>query len=107
MLIRVSMEGERDDIQFYFGRTFRTLFRTERDMTRQITDKVRSELFTQIDVIHGLILSLAICVYSPYFIPRRAQEYSLERKYIIISNESIQPYGFDWNTACWGSNIGP
>lgn len=40
LLIRVSMEGERDDIQFYFGRTFRTLFRTERDMTRQITDKL-------------------------------------------------------------------
>ena len=40
LLIRVSMEGERDDIQFYFGRTFRALFRTERDMTRQITDKV-------------------------------------------------------------------
>jgi hypothetical protein len=34
------MEGERDDIQFYFGRTFRTLKRTERDMTRKITDKL-------------------------------------------------------------------
>lgn len=40
LLLRVSMEGERDDIQFYFGRAFRTLKRTERDMTRQITDKV-------------------------------------------------------------------
>lgn len=38
--LRVSMEGERDDIQFYFGRAFRTLKRTERDMTRTITDKV-------------------------------------------------------------------
>lgn len=34
------MEGERDDIQFYFGRTFRTLKRTAGDMTRQITDKL-------------------------------------------------------------------
>ncbi len=40
LLLRVSMEGERDDIQFYFGRTFRTLKRTERDMTRKITDKL-------------------------------------------------------------------
>jgi hypothetical protein len=40
LLLRVSMEGERDDIQFYFGKAFRTLKRTERDMTRRITDKV-------------------------------------------------------------------
>lgn len=40
ILLRVSMEGERDDIQFYFGKAFRTLKRTERDMTRSITDKV-------------------------------------------------------------------
>ncbi len=40
ILLRVSMEGERDDIQFYFGKAFRTLKRTERDMTRTITDKV-------------------------------------------------------------------
>ncbi|KAF3939879.1 hypothetical protein ABW19_dt0208749 [Dactylella cylindrospora] len=39
LLLKVSMEGERDDIQFYFGRTFRTLKRTEREMARQITDK--------------------------------------------------------------------
>lgn len=44
LLLRVSMEGERDDIQFYFGKAFRTLKRTERDMTRQITDKVRRRL---------------------------------------------------------------
>jgi Ca2+-dependent lipid-binding protein len=40
LLLRVSMEGERDDIRFYFGKAFRTLKRTERDMTRKITDKV-------------------------------------------------------------------
>ncbi|KAL8735320.1 MAG: hypothetical protein Q9166_000865 [cf. Caloplaca sp. 2 TL-2023] len=40
ILLRVSMEGERDDIQFYFGKAFRTLKRTERDMTRIITDKL-------------------------------------------------------------------
>ncbi|KAH6671404.1 hypothetical protein B0J14DRAFT_544592 [Halenospora varia] len=40
LLLRVSMEGERDDIQFYFGKAFRLLKRTERDMTRLITDKL-------------------------------------------------------------------
>ncbi|TVY53339.1 Uncharacterized protein LCER1_G007024 [Lachnellula cervina] len=40
LLLRVSMEGERDDIQFYFGKAFRLLKRTERDMTRMITDKL-------------------------------------------------------------------
>lgn len=40
ILLRVNMEGERDDIQFYFGKAFRSLKRTEREMTRKITDKV-------------------------------------------------------------------
>ncbi|KAI1003854.1 hypothetical protein K3495_g4356 [Podosphaera aphanis] len=40
LLLRVSMEGERDDIQFYLGKSFRLLKRTERDMTRMITDKL-------------------------------------------------------------------
>lgn len=40
VLVRVSMEGERDDIQFYFGKAFRALQRTQRDMTRNITDKL-------------------------------------------------------------------
>ncbi|KIW08975.1 uncharacterized protein PV09_00883 [Verruconis gallopava] len=42
LLLRVGMEGERDDIQFYFGKAFRHLKRTERDMTRKITDKLSS-----------------------------------------------------------------
>ena len=41
LLLRVSMEGEKDDIQFYFGRAFRSLKRAENDMTRIIVDKVR------------------------------------------------------------------
>ncbi|KAI9759463.1 MAG: hypothetical protein M4579_002303 [Chaenotheca gracillima] len=40
LLLRVNMEGERDDILFYYGKAFRTLKRTERDMTRIITDKL-------------------------------------------------------------------
>jgi len=41
LLLRVSMEGEKDDIQFHFGKAFRHLKRTERNMVRKITDKVR------------------------------------------------------------------
>jgi Ca2+-dependent lipid-binding protein len=44
LLIRVSMEGERDDIQFHFGKAFRHLKRTERDMVRKITEKVCDEI---------------------------------------------------------------
>lgn len=40
-LLRVSMEGEKDDSQFYFGRAFRSLKRAETDMVRSIVDKVR------------------------------------------------------------------
>lgn len=39
LLMRVSMEGEKDGIQFYLAKSFRLLKRTERDMTRIITDK--------------------------------------------------------------------
>ena len=42
LLLRISMEGEKDDIQFYFGRAFRSLKRAENDMTRTMVDKVRS-----------------------------------------------------------------
>lgn len=42
VLLRISMEGERDDIQFQFGRAFRWLKRTESDMVRMFVDKVQS-----------------------------------------------------------------
>ncbi|KAK4648190.1 uncharacterized protein QC761_107840 [Podospora bellae-mahoneyi] len=40
ILFRVTMEGERDDIQFHFGKAFRHLKRTERDMVRKVTSKL-------------------------------------------------------------------
>jgi Ca2+-dependent lipid-binding protein len=58
LLLRVSMEGERDDIQFYFGKSFRTLKRTERDMTRKITDKVCARM-------HHKLADFANCASSP------------------------------------------
>lgn len=41
LLLRISMEGEKDDIQFFFGRAFRSLKRCEGDMVRIFIDKVR------------------------------------------------------------------
>ncbi len=40
LLLRVSMEGDRDDILFHFGRAFRSLKRAESDMIRIIVDKM-------------------------------------------------------------------
>jgi len=40
ILLRISMEGEQDDIQFYFGRAFRSLKRCEGDMVRIFVDKM-------------------------------------------------------------------
>lgn len=40
ILIRISMEGEKDDLQFFFGRAFRSLKRAESDMVRVFIDKV-------------------------------------------------------------------
>lgn len=45
ILVRVSMEGEKDDIQFYFGRAFRSLKRAEADMLRIFIDKARIYFF--------------------------------------------------------------
>jgi hypothetical protein len=40
ILLRVSMEGEKDDVLFFFGRAFRSLKRAEGDMVRIFIDKV-------------------------------------------------------------------
>ncbi|THH29980.1 hypothetical protein EUX98_g4219 [Antrodiella citrinella] len=40
ILLRVSMEGEKDDPQFYFGCAFRSLKRAESDMVRVFIDKI-------------------------------------------------------------------
>ncbi|PHH60393.1 hypothetical protein CDD81_1706 [Ophiocordyceps australis] len=44
LLVRVSMEGERDDMQFHFGKAFRHVKRTQRDMVRSITDKLTAHI---------------------------------------------------------------
>lgn len=47
ILLRISMEGEKDEIGFYFGRAFRSLKRAENEMVRIFVDKV-SAVFTRI-----------------------------------------------------------
>jgi hypothetical protein len=57
LLIRVSMEGERDDIQFHFGKAFRHLKRTERDMVRKVTDKLTAQINATLshETLRGLL----------------------------------------------------
>lgn len=40
ILLRISMEGEKDDIEFYFGRAFRSLKRAGSEMLRIFVDKM-------------------------------------------------------------------
>ncbi|TWU76884.1 hypothetical protein ED733_006568 [Metarhizium rileyi] len=55
LLVRVSMEGERDDIEFHFGKAFRHLKRTERDMlTQQINDTLSLETLRSLLGIGGI-----------------------------------------------------
>jgi hypothetical protein len=56
ILLRVSMEGEKDDIQFYFGRAFRSLKRSEGDMVRIFIDKVRRATQINVKVIRRLFM---------------------------------------------------
>ncbi|EAQ93233.1 hypothetical protein CHGG_01468 [Chaetomium globosum CBS 148.51] len=57
ILIRASMEGERDDIQFHFAKAFRHLKRTERDMVRAVTSKLSMHinLLLSRDSLRGLL----------------------------------------------------
>ena len=89
LLLRVSMEGERDDIQFYFGKAFRTLKRTERDMTRKITDKVSRPGYLH-DAFSILIEPIAVGVYSPLFVQARPEEFTVQRYHDIKCLELLQ-----------------
>ena len=60
ILLRVSMEGEKDDIQFYFGRGFRSLKRSEGDMVRIFIDKVRHALCRHV-MCRSLIVQRVRC----------------------------------------------
>ncbi|KAG8908782.1 hypothetical protein FRB99_003020 [Tulasnella sp. 403] len=56
ILIRASIEREKDDAQFHFGRAFRSLKRTEADMIRVIVDKM-AHLIRQY-VNRGVLMAL-------------------------------------------------
>ncbi|RKP11004.1 hypothetical protein THASP1DRAFT_27249 [Thamnocephalis sphaerospora] len=55
LLVRVSMEGEKDDIRFYFGKAFRTLKRTQADMIRVTVDQMSGR------IRHCLSQSVLLC----------------------------------------------
>jgi hypothetical protein len=77
VLVRVSMEGERDDIQFYFGKAFRTLKRTERDMTRKITDKVSTHVLRGKLQLAELTLMIALRIHQPLSLPSSASVFAV------------------------------
>jgi hypothetical protein len=72
LLLRIGMEGERDDIQFYFGKAFRLLKRTERDMIRKITDKVSlPRPLLHLPITPPLTPTPALNLHQPLPLPRR------------------------------------
>lgn len=91
ILIRASMEGEKDDSQFYFGRAFRSLKRAEGDMIRVIIDKVRA---------HPCVASFVLIDLM------RSQMAPLIRQYVnrnvlaALIKSTIQ--GYDYNKALAG-----
>lgn len=46
LVLRISMEGEKNDIQFWFGKAFRTLKRSEHDIAGFMVDKVKRNIVT-------------------------------------------------------------
>jgi hypothetical protein len=74
VLIRLSMEGEKDDIQFYFGRAFRFLKRAESDMLRIFIDKVLVVfLFYLLSCVHP---RLDVAIYTAMSLSVGCQESS-------------------------------
>ncbi|GAA5923191.1 hypothetical protein JCM3775_007461 [Rhodotorula graminis] len=65
LLLRISMEGEKDDIGFYFGRAFRSLKRAEGDMVRHMVDKMTP--FVRHYISHQNLRSLLKM--GPYSLP--------------------------------------
>lgn len=72
VLLRVSMEGEKDDIQFYFGRAFRSLKRAEGEMVRIFIDKVRRAPRAQSEALS--LLRADVALHPAGVVTQRAQE---------------------------------
>jgi len=73
VLVRIGMEGEKDDIQFYFGRAFRFLKRAESDMLRIFIDKVRTCALLNLLVDSRFIL-IDVTFHSPMPVPDCCQD---------------------------------
>lgn len=66
ILVRVSMEGEKDDVMFYFGRAFRSLKRTESEMARIFVNKMAPVIRNSLSrtVLRSLIKSKPVYDYN-------------------------------------------
>lgn len=71
ILLRISMEGEKDDPQFYFGRAFRSLKRAESDMVRVFVDKV---FVTVLYHEHRLTEEVDLAIHPPERIETHSQD---------------------------------
>ena len=89
LLVRITMEGEKDDIQFYFGKAFRGLKRTERDMTRKITDKVRLKgLMVVKPSLEHLLTHAQLSAYIHHCLSKRALKSLTRQNNISLSTVS-------------------
>ncbi|KAL8948806.1 MAG: hypothetical protein Q9222_005035 [Ikaeria aurantiellina] len=109
ILLRVSMEGERDDILFYFGKSFRTLKRTERDMTRTITDKLSAYIHYCLSrrTLRGLTSKgITMSTVSNYFNRNRPQPTTQAPSEIEITNALKRLFAyFDDNFAIMNQTL--
>lgn len=76
ILLRVSMEGEKDDLQFYFGRAFRSLKRAENDMVRVFIDKARPRSVgtTYTRELTKLLAPIDVAIHPAMPVKNRAQD---------------------------------
>ncbi|KAL8713217.1 MAG: hypothetical protein Q9220_002738 [cf. Caloplaca sp. 1 TL-2023] len=109
ILLRVSMEGERDDILFYFGKSFRTLKRTERDMTRTITDKLSAYIHHCLSrrTLRGLTSKgITMSTVSSYFNRNRPQQTTQAPSEMEITNALKRLFAyFDDNFAIMNQTL--
>lgn len=74
ILLRVSMEGEKDDAQFYFGRGFRSLKRSEGDMMRIFIDKVSGWTLVRGGCTHRILLPTDVTVHKTVAVAHGIEE---------------------------------
>ena len=92
ILLRISMEGEKDDPQFYFGRAFRSLKRAESDMVRVFIDQKNFDLcvsaanhITSIGKLNQLVLILLSYLLTPSIVSVYLEHFCIKRCSVFLS----------------------